>query len=282
MSIVDRFDFRDTFAFTCNEQWEVKDKFMIPPTFAFGRLTRPKPDLALSFDRRAIRGEGLQRSHFPGELGHCFHPGSANHRWFPFFFIEAKRAKNSLDDASNQLFVSASQALFNIYQVILHCPKPEMERLKESFFTDIRVFTLGINIKDVVLRIHRAESSLGEGESAVDFRYDDVVEVSKYNCSQVCHIVKKVLLDYAEPVLLPILRDIHQSVGRRRAPVDRQTKRKLQDHVEDAVAERRSSSQGATQNATAVRSADGTTDSAETQRLARPDIERPKRSRTRR
>lgn len=94
MSIVDRFDFRDTFAFTCDEQWEVKDKFMIPATFAFGRLTRPKPDL--SFDRRAIRGEGLQEDSFSGRIRPLLPPRISKSSMVPILLHRSQEGEEFL------------------------------------------------------------------------------------------------------------------------------------------------------------------------------------------
>lgn len=269
MSVIDRFDFQNTFTFTCEDQWKKNEQFSILASSTSDELTRPKPDLALSFERGAIRGD-LRWPTYPADLADCLRPGQADHIWFPFFFMEAKRRDDSLLAASIKNLVSASQALFNIYQWMRRCSS----ELAERFFADVRVFTMDINVGTMVLRIHRAELS---PEGIVAFEHDQIAQVHDYSCSQICHVVKRVLLDYAEPTLLPILQETFRLVSALPQSADKGKKRK--GRLRDAD-EERAEHRNLSQDTIRPERAGVTGASFDTERLDITSTERPKRGRT--
>ncbi|RMD43469.1 hypothetical protein DV735_g1659, partial [Chaetothyriales sp. CBS 134920] len=218
ISVIDRFDLGGIFAFSCEEQWGVSNHFLIQPTRVKSRISQPKPDLALSFQRTAFTGED-DLLDYPVELAKCLHPGvRGRERWFPFVFIEAKKDDNSLRDAFEKALYSASQALFNIYQWM------RLEaRLEDEFFDHVRVFTIVLNNEDITLRIHRAAKA---DDGRLRYRFAVVSKIKDYNRFQACHLVKSVLVDYGIPHLHPILKDTYETVSRMDGLGETGTKRK--------------------------------------------------------
>ncbi|RMZ90558.1 hypothetical protein DV736_g2212, partial [Chaetothyriales sp. CBS 134916] len=217
ISIIDRYDLRNLFAFSCEEQWGVSDRFLIKPTRPKSKISQPKPDLALSFQRSALINDDLLD--YPVELAKCLHPGvRGRERWFPFVFVEAKKDDNSLRDAFEKALHAASQSLFNIYQwmrLVL--------RLEEQFFENVRVFTIVLNNEDITLRIHRAVKGPGD---RLRYKFALVAKIKDYNRLEACHVVKSVLVDYALPHLHPILKDTYETVAKMDRPGETGTKRK--------------------------------------------------------
>ncbi len=217
ISIIDRFDLHSPFAFSCEEQWAVGHHFLIQPTRTKSKISQPKPDLALSFQRDALIDDDLLD--YPVELGRCLHPGNrGRERWFPFVFIEAKRDDNSLRDAFEKALHGASQALFNIHQWMRLVPE-----LDEQFFTDVRTFTIVLNNETITLRIHRAERGVGD---RLRYRFAEVATIRGYDRFEACHMVKSVLIDYALPHLHRILRNTYQTVAKMDQGGETGTKRK--------------------------------------------------------
>ncbi|RMZ78444.1 hypothetical protein DV737_g3889, partial [Chaetothyriales sp. CBS 132003] len=217
ISIIDRYDLHSLFAFSCEEQWGVSHRFLIKPTRPKSKISQPKPDLALSFQRSALINDDLLD--YPVELAKCLHPGvRGRERWFPFVFIEAKRDDNSLRDAFEKALHAASQALFNIYQWMRLVP-----RLEEQFFDNVRVFSIVLNNEDITLRIHRVERGPGD---RLRYRFALVAKIKDYNRFEACHMVKSVLVDYALPHLHPILKEAYETVAKMDRPGETGTKRK--------------------------------------------------------
>lgn len=203
ISIIDRLDFRNVFAFSCEEQWCIERRFLIKPTKPSSKITQPKPDLAISFQRSAFIDSTILD--YPIELGGCLHPGrKGRERWFPFLFLEAKREDNSLRDAFEKNLHSTSQALLNIFQWMRLD-----QTLLPQFFKDVRTFSIVLNNEDMVLRMHRAEI-VGDGQ--LRYQFTEVAHIRGYSRDAACHLVKSVLLDYALPKLRPILKASFQKV----------------------------------------------------------------------
>ncbi|RMZ83698.1 hypothetical protein DV738_g1093, partial [Chaetothyriales sp. CBS 135597] len=218
ISVIDRFDLGGVFAFSCEEQWGVSNRFLIQPTRVKSRISQPKPDLALSFQRTAFTKDD-DLLDYPVELAKCLHPGvRGRERWFPFVFIEAKKDDNSLRDAFEKALYAASQGLFNIYQWM------RLEaRLEEQFFEHVRVFTIVLNNEDITLRIHRVVKG---DDGRLRYRFAVVSKIKGYNRFQACHLVKSVLVDYGLPHLHPILKDTYETVSKMEGLSETGTKRK--------------------------------------------------------
>ena len=228
ISIIDRYDFRGLFAFSCEEQWSIRPDFLIRPTRTKSKITQPKPDLAMSFNRSALNDSDFLD--YPLELGKCLHPGNrGRERWFPFMFMEAKRDDNSLRDAFEKNLHSASQALFNIFQWMRL-----FSELEEQFFKDVRVFTIVLNNEDMLLRMHRAEKS---SEGRLRYEFTEVAKIRDYDRFGACHLVKSVLVDYALPHLHPILRETFKRVAELDHTSETGTKRKQNVMNTQTVAE---------------------------------------------
>lgn len=135
--------------------------------------------------------------------------------------MEAKKGDKSLSEAFKKNLNSASQALYNIFQWMRLCPD-----LEQRFFADVRVFTMDINSKDVLLRMHRAEKG---STIPLQYRFAEVTEIHNYSRIQICHIVKTVLLDYTGAILHPIIKRTFQKVAEMGTSVGAGRKRK--DHV---------------------------------------------------
>lgn len=270
-SIIDRYDFQNMFTCTFEELWAVSDRFLLPTRRKIPKIPQPKPDLAISFDHSSITNSEM--TDFPPELVSCLHPGkTGDERWFPFFFMEAKKLDGSLSHAFQRNLCSASQALFNIFQWMRHSSE-----LEQEFFTDVRVFTMDINNKDATLRMHRAEKG---SEAHLQYKFVEVKEIRNYNRIQICHIIKTVLLDYAAAILHPILKRTFQQVAEMGTSIGTGKKRKdYQDELRREGPGRGNSSQDTVmppqQSHTGL--------SFPTEVLTTSDVENaPKRSRTRR
>lgn len=198
ISIIDRYDFKNMFTFSCEERWTLEDDYLLPTLGSPNKIQQPKPDLAISFQRDAFTGPELVA--YPINLSRCLHPGAnGEERWFPFLFLEAKKSDDGIRKSAQQRNLhNASQALFNIYQWMRG-----HDDSQKSFFENVRVFTIALNTEDIRLRIHRAEK--GQGGRLV-FNFSEVVSFKDYNQTIANHLVKSVLLDYAKPHLYPALK----------------------------------------------------------------------------
>lgn len=219
MSIIDRYDFHNCFTYSCEEQWVISPQFLIPPVRSTSKISQPKPDLAISFHRNALIGSDIPN--YPPELGKCLRPSkNGRERWFPFLFMEAKRDDCSLQDAFEKNLHSASQALLNIYHWVRIASD-----LAEKFFTEVRVFSIDLNNEDMTLRMHRAERDRRDRTDRLRFEYSTVVRIRDYDQFDTCHIIKSVLVDYAQERLLPILKTIFKRVAQSGASNAGRTKR---------------------------------------------------------
>ncbi len=100
----------------------------------------------------------------------------------------------------------ASQALYNIYQC--------MQRVQraDDFFEKVRVFSLVLNAEKLIARIHRARRISPQSQN-VEFLYDDICEIFKYNRDQVSLLIRTILMAYAKPKLFPILKETYQDIA---------------------------------------------------------------------
>lgn len=221
ISMIDRFDFQNLFSYSCEEQWAMEPDYCLPSLGSPNKISQPKPDLAISFQRNAVRGPALLP--YPINLSRCLHPGKkSDKRWFPFLFMEAKRADDTLEPAQERNLHNASQALFNIYQWM----KSE-DDLRAKFFDGVRVFTISLNVETLRLRVHRAESIGRNGQ--LFYHFQDVLRIDDYDRTKACHVMKTILLDYAKPWLLPVLKDTFERVAQRELNLGMKKKRKQND-----------------------------------------------------
>ncbi|KAI1361334.1 hypothetical protein F5Y08DRAFT_342801 [Xylaria arbuscula] len=111
------------------------------------------------------------------------------------------QAKNGFDDLTPALMAnlhSSSQALLNIYvwmSTVGH---------QDTFFSDVRLFSIATNAQKFVLRVHRARAS--EDGEGLEYCYDDICKGIEYKRDNICHLIGNILTKYAEKTLLDILK----------------------------------------------------------------------------
>ncbi|KAI1363981.1 hypothetical protein F5Y08DRAFT_353828 [Xylaria arbuscula] len=211
MSIIDRSHLKNVFDFNCEGQWFLDQGHSLPSTNGRGDvIIDPKPDLAIFFRFDSLLGtDPFEASQpIPPELKPCMNPDKYTQRCFPFIFIEAKKGFEDIQPAALANMHSASQALFNIYKW--------MNRANEgkAFFEDVRLFSIAINAKELIARVHRARSIAKDNDVGLAFSYDDLYpeEKVRYSRDEVCTLVHNILSEYAEKKLLGILRKTVQRV----------------------------------------------------------------------
>ncbi|KAI0972043.1 hypothetical protein F4678DRAFT_430980 [Xylaria arbuscula] len=206
MSIIDRSHLNTVFDFNCEGQWSLDETHPLPSTNGRGDLiTGPKPDLAIFFRFSSLVGtDPFEVSRpIPPELKSCMNPDGYTKRCFPFIFIEAKNGFADIQAAALSNMHSASQALFNIYTWMNRANDDEI------FFKDVRLFSIAINAKEVIVRVHRARAIEKVNNVGLAFSYDELYHEEKvrYTRDEVCTLLHNILIEYAEKKLLGILKN---------------------------------------------------------------------------
>jgi hypothetical protein len=133
-------------------------------------LTKPKPDLTVSFRRQELMSNNLwnKMPKATRRLARCENPGTVSGtRVFPFFTIEAKKAETSTGDTVGKLqsLNNASQALHNMFEFFRDAG-PQHEK---KFFSEVRFFSVVASTEGLTIRVHRAteEPTDGSGEGLI-------------------------------------------------------------------------------------------------------------------
>ncbi|GAP84235.1 hypothetical protein SAMD00023353_0700270 [Rosellinia necatrix] len=200
MSILNRHQIGDQFDFNCEGQWSLRSNYYALPSTEENSIPAPKPDLAIFFRYSSLVGRGTywKSTPIPDYLKPCMSPDGYIQRCFPFVFIEAKKGFRDLTPALVANMHSASQALFNIYVWMSEAGH------KDEFFSDVRLFSIAINAREFVLRVHRAQ--VVEESEGLEFYYDDICRGYEYERDNICNLIQNILVGYAEKTLLNVLR----------------------------------------------------------------------------
>lgn len=180
-------------------------------------LTKPKPDVAVAFNRRAIISNKNWRTlTLPMKKLASFEIVDENNlNIFHFLAIEAKNSKIPNDDrkALHQSCNCASQALFNFYE-FFHDAGPEHEK---AFFDKVRFFSIVANRNGFLVRIHRAveipktDLNLLVIQEDLDYRLEFEFQelgrlegIDQFSRSKTLNMIKK-LLKYAQETMCPLI-----------------------------------------------------------------------------
>ena len=161
-------------------------------------ISLPKPDLAISFTLRSFTISEDESDPIPPDLAKCISPDGGN-RCFPFLFFEVKKAGADLQDAYTANLHSASQALYNIYNWMIHA------RQKDLFLEQVQVFLMIFNAQDLGVQVHYAVK-LSMRDEALCFQFDEFEPLGRYTKDQACLLIQTILTDYAAKELHPILK----------------------------------------------------------------------------
>ncbi|KAI1860789.1 uncharacterized protein JN550_011251 [Neoarthrinium moseri] len=208
MSIIDRWRLADMFDYNCEGHWSLQGKhFPLPSTQGpKDKVTGPKPDLAIFFNFESLIGSDPQSNSapIPLDLKGCLRPDTSFHRCFPFVFIEAKKGFHDLTTALYANMHSASQALLNIHAW--------MERIgdTDTFFEDVRLFSVAINADTAIVRTHRAKPLDGEG---LVYLFDELCVLKDYRRDDICVLIRNILVKYGATTLRQILKDTFDQVS---------------------------------------------------------------------
>ena len=128
--------------------WRIDKQWVLPKeAYLVSRqddsVLLPKPKFALGFNLQALTGYD-DSTPILDNLKGCLSPDGGP-LCFPFMFIEVD------DNAQNANLHAASQALYNIYLWMAQA------RLEDTFFANVRVFSLILRYQDLCVLVHRAE-----------------------------------------------------------------------------------------------------------------------------
>ncbi|KAL9615860.1 MAG: hypothetical protein Q9160_009203 [Pyrenula sp. 1 TL-2023] len=210
-----------------NLDFSVEESWSCPPmpTRAYWMgskfLTQPRPDLAVSFSRRAVIDDIFWKAIPIATMRlACFEniTESSQERIFPFFTIEAKRANTSSDNikGKNQSLNNASQALHNMFEFFRDAGSEH----EEIFFNKVRFFSMVVSTEGLTIRIHRAtrlaskEPRLsfilpGNRNYPLSFEYQEFFKLEKAELDQevILKIIQQILITYGIGELLVLLKN---------------------------------------------------------------------------
>lgn len=212
--------------FSVEEPWSCPPM----PTRAYLRslkfLTQPKPDLAVSFRRRALMSNSLwnKMPNATQKLACCENQGV---RWgariFPFFTIEAKKAETSVGDTVGKLqsLNNASQALHNMFEFFRDAGLQH----ENKFFSEVRFFSVVASTEGLIIRIHRAtkEPADGSGEGLIDddrpdyplrFEHRDFYKIERdgFDRAPVLEMLERILVGYGATELQVLLQNAAEAL----------------------------------------------------------------------
>ena len=184
-------------------------------------LTKPKPDLAVSFCcERLLPNISWMSLPTPTQRLASYESPcqSAREKVFHFLTIEAKKGMTSADDCAAllQSLKNASQSLYNMYEFFREAgPVHEKE-----FFDGVRFFSIVATTEGLTFRIHRAtrvaeKADMVTDEYPIQFEYRVLKRVlvgNDYSRDTVIEIMRHILLGYAEEKLLKLLKGAAEAV----------------------------------------------------------------------
>lgn len=222
----------------------VEELWTCPPTpsraFIEGKgslLTKPKPDLAVSFCRERLLPD-LSWISLPfatqslASYENLRYP--TRRKVFHFLTIEAKKGMTSTADSAPLLhnLNNASQSLYNIYEFFREAGSDH----EQKFFEEVRFFSVIATTEGLTFRIYRATQIIEKADIVADgyplrFLYRVFKRLQfgiNYNRDAVLEILKPILLAYAEETLLRLLKAAAEAIrekflNNKDAKVQRQT-----------------------------------------------------------
>ena len=220
--IINRHQLKEMFIFRFEGQWKSRGTSALPSTDPLDDgISAPKPDLAIFFNHEAL---GSSSAPIPHDIEESLRPEGHANLCFPFLFIETKKQSDTLILALEKNLHTANQALFNIFRWIKKAGE------LDDFFKNVRTFSIAMNAREIIARVHRAEPSTGS--LPLNYAYDDLRTISPYSKKQVCKLIRSIL-EYGAQKLCEILKDTFQTVSELYAegnyPEDKLTKRKNDD-----------------------------------------------------
>lgn len=184
-------------------------------------LTKPKPDLAISFSREKLLSR-LAWVSLPvatqslASYENLRQP--ARRKVFHFLTIEAKKGMTSTDDSKAllQSLNNASQSLYNMYEFFREAGSEH----EEKFFKEVRFFSVVASTEGLTFRIHRATRVTDKADLVTDgYPLQFVYRVFKrlqvridYNRDTVLDIFKHILVGYAEEKLFKLLKAAAEAI----------------------------------------------------------------------
>ena len=249
--ILNRHQLQKMFIFSFEGQWESRGKSALPSINPDDKgITGPKPDLAIFFNIEALESDSAP---IPDDIETALRPEGNEPLCFPFLFIEVKKQDDALTPALEKNMHTANQALFNIFRWM-----QKAGRL-DSFFQDVRTFSISFNAHKMIARVHRAE--LTTGDLPLNYAYDDLITIAPYTKRQACKLIRSILLEYGAQKLHETLENTFQKVStmfkNRAYPVDEPPKRKNDDTNPTSSSKRPRASQ--TPRATVPQNSDANT-----------------------
>ena len=200
-------------------------------------LTKPKPDLAISFCRERLLPD-LSWISLPfaiqslASYENLRHP--ARCKVFHFLTIEAEKGMASAVDSTGlfQNLNNASQSLYNMFEFFREAGSDH----EQKFFDEVRFFFIVASTEGLVFRIHRATRVTEQDAMVTDgyplrFLYRVFKRLQfgiNYNRAAVLEILRPILLAYAEETLFRLLKAAAEAIrekflNNRDAKVRRQT-----------------------------------------------------------
>jgi len=184
-------------------------------------LTKPKPDLAVSFCRERLLSDlswislplATQSLASYENLRH-----TARRKVFHFLTIEAKKGMTSTADSAAllQSLNNASQSLYNMYEFFREAGSDH----EQKFFEEVRFFSVVATTEGLTFRIHRATRVTEEADRVTDgyplrFLYRVFKRLQSdinYNRDTVLETLKPILLAYAEETLFRLLKAAAEAI----------------------------------------------------------------------
>lgn len=184
-------------------------------------LTKPKPDLAISFCRDRLLPD-LSWISLPVATQSLASYENlripARRKVFHFLTIEAKKGMTSTADSTALLqnLNNASQSLYNMYEFFREAGSDH----EQEFFEKVRFFSVVATTEGLTFRIHRATRVTEEADKVTDgYPLQFLYRVFKrlylginYNRDAVLSILKPILLAYAEETLFKLLKAAAEAI----------------------------------------------------------------------
>ena len=184
-------------------------------------LTKPKPDLAVSFCRERLLPDlswislPFATQSLASYESLCY---PARRKVFHFLVIEAKKGMSSTADpaALLQSLNNASQSLYNMYEFFREAGSDH----EQKFFEEVRVFSIIATTEGLTFRIHRATRVTEEADMVTDgyplrFLYRVLKRLQfgiDYDRRAVLEILKPILLAYAEETFFRLLKAAAEAI----------------------------------------------------------------------
>ena len=211
MEIIERHELNEKLDFMCEIPW---GSSRMPRRDQGIQLSQPKPDLTIAFKTTSLLPEDCALTDLMGLgslVSHLFPEGTSDggiERTFHFLFIEVKGKNGKVGNvpARNQNLNTAAQALHNIFIVM---KKAELE---ETFFREVRVFSIVATTACFELRVHRPIRLIHghqyiKDDYPVRFGYDEILDIgSSYTKAMASRTVYNILYHYGVMKLHPIMK----------------------------------------------------------------------------